>query len=51
MFEKQRKQIRDMLTDIIDNMEQPESYPNHADFKRDWLFAVADEAGKLARGI
>lgn len=51
MNEERREQIRWMLVDIIDNMEAPSDYPSHQDFKRDWLFAVADIAGGLAREV
>lgn len=48
MNEERLEQIRFMLVDIIDNMEAPDDYPSHQDFKRDWLFAVADVATELA---
>ena len=51
MNEERREQIRYMLVDIIDNMEAPTNYPCHQDFKRDWLFAVADVARDLANEV
>lgn len=50
MTEKDHEQIRHMLNDAIDNMEKPDEYPSHADFKHDWLQAVADAASGLANG-
>lgn len=51
MNDDRREQIRAMLVDIIDNMEAPDDYPSHSDFKRDWLFGVADVARDLAREV
>lgn len=51
MNEDRRNQIRNMLTDVIDNMKAPSDYPDHADFKREWLFAVADVADEMAREV
>lgn len=44
-----RRQIRSMLVDIIDNMKTPEDYYSRRNFRLDWLHAVMDVAEDLAR--
>lgn len=39
------------LAEVIDNTKTPAMYPSHNDFKRDWLYAVADVATKLAKEL
>lgn len=51
MIQDRKKQIKDMLLDQIDNIEAPPEYPNHEDFKRDWLNVVADVANEIIRQI
>jgi hypothetical protein len=52
MFTTQQKaQIEAMLVDLVDNMDAPEGFASHDDFKREWLFIVSDTALTLAKGV
>lgn len=39
------------LTQTVDNIDTPATYPNHDDFKREWFHLVAEVATKLAKEV
>lgn len=51
MNDERREQIRSMLLDIIDNMDAPEDFPSHEDFKREWLNGLVDVAQEEIRKL
>lgn len=51
MNDERREQIRAMLLDIIDNIDTPDNYPSHDDFKRDWLNGLVDVAQEEIRRL
>lgn len=52
MDEELLDQVRWQLTDTADNLEVPECYEGClAQYRREWLFAVADIATEMGKAI
>lgn len=46
-----KEQIRYMVLDLVDNMDAPATFPNHTDFKREWLNVLVDVAQEEIRKL